>query len=257
MRCTLILLILILSGCTKVHDLEKKNGIYYLSGVKAEIKEAKHISWDVGLKREIEVSKGVRLSVSVPIVSEDAKKVLYKKHGIDSWVFRFNRKRRGRVDPIGHVFYHFNNISTSTKAFPLNIYYHAASISHRFRYFHCPAFDHRFHLPDVNLSKREITLQEDIFVRAMPKVKSKVNRLGFTPLVVTAGRSMLGEYQVDFALYNSKTKQRFSMWFPVDKMLYINRELRRTVASCIGIKEENNPLPSSAPLDIRNLEIKK
>ena len=112
------------------------------------------------------------------------------------------------------------------------------------------------HLQNVHLTDREATRQEDIFVRAMPKVKSKVERLGFTPLIFTAGRSMLGEYEVDFALYNSKTKQRYSRWFPVAKKVNINNEIRRTVASCAGIKEENKPLPSSAPLDIRNLEMK-
>jgi len=256
MRCILILTLLIFSACTKVHDLEKKNGIYYLSEIEAEIKEVTHIPWKVGLKREIEVSKGVRFAITVPIVSDQTKNVLYSKFGIDSWVYRFNRKRRGRVDPIGYVNYHFNNISTSTKTFSLNIFYHAASISNRFRNFHCPAFDHRFHLQNIALSPRETTLQEDIFVRAMPKIASKVERLGFTPLIFTSGRSMQGEYEVDFALYNSQTKQRFSRWFPVSKILNINQEIRRTVASCTGIKEETHPLPSSAPLDIRNLEIK-
>jgi hypothetical protein len=255
MRCIFIIFLFIVSSCTKVHDLEKKNGIYYLSKVKTEIKEVKHVPWQVGLKREIEVSRGVRLSITVPIISDSTKHILYQKHGVDSWVYRFNRKRRGRKDPIGHVFYHFNNISSSTKAFTLNIYYHASSVSNRFRYFHCPAFDHRLHLQNVALSSRKTSRQEDIYVRAMPNVKSKVERLGFTPLIFSAGRSMFGEYEVDFALYNSKTKQRFSRWFPVAKMLNITNEVRRTVSSCTGIKEETNPLPSSAPLDIRNLEI--
>ena len=256
MRCVLLIFIFALSGCTKVYDVEKKNGIYFLSGIQSEIKEVRHINWKVGLEREIEVSKGVRLAVTVPIISENAKEILYKNKKIDSWIYRFNRKRRGRVEPVAHVYYHFNNISTSTKTFSLNIFYHAASVSSRFRYFHCPAFDHRLYLPDVDLSTRESTLQEDIFVRAMPKVPSKVHRLGFTPLIFTAGRSMAGEYEVDFALYNSKTKQRFSRWFPVEKKLDLNQEVRRTVASCAGIKEELRPLPNSKPLDIRNLEIK-
>lgn len=254
----ILLTMLILSSysCTKVHDVKKKNGIYYLDEIEAEITQAKQISWNVGLKKEVEVSKGLRLSVSVPVVTDKSKTVLYNKYGIDSWIYRISRRRKGRSDALGYVFYHFNNITRSTKAFTLNIYYHAAAVSERFRHFHCPAFEHRFYLPDVSLSSRNVTLENSVYAKTMPRIQPKVYRLGFTPLIFSAGRSMLGEYHVDLALYNSKTKQRYSGWFPVGKEIKITEEIKRTVASCIGIKEENNPLPQSRPLDIRNLEIK-
>lgn len=256
MRNILLILMLFISGCTKVHELEKKNGIYFIKDIKTEIKEVKHINWMVGLKREIEVSKGMRLSITVPVISDKAKNILYAKYGIDSWVYRFSRTKRGRQDPLGFTYYHFDNISRNTKAFMLNIYYHAASVSNHFRNFHCPAFDHRFYLGDVDLNKRTINESPTVYVRSMPSVKGKVDKLGFMPLIFTAGRSMMGEYEIDFALYNTKTKQRFSKWMPVHNKINIRQEVYRSVASCAGIKEELRPLPSSKPLDIRSLEIK-
>lgn len=256
MRNILLIFSILIIGCTKVHDLEKKNGIYYIKDIKTEIKEVKHINWDVGLKREIEVSKGMRLSITVPIISDKVKNILHAKHGIDAWVYRFSRIRRGRKDPLGFTYYHFNNISRSTKAFMLNIYYHAASVSNHFRNFHCPAFDHRFYIPEINLIERQVNDDSSVYVRSMPNVKAKVDKLGFMPLIFTAGRSMVGEYQIDYALYNTKTKQRYSSWLPVQNKVSIPQELHKSVASCTGIKEELNPLPSSKPLDIRSLEIK-
>lgn len=249
-------LIFMLGACTKVHEVKKKNGIYYLSEIESEITQLKHITWEVGLEREVEISKGIRVSVSVPVISDRTKNILYNKHGIDSWIYRFSRKRKGRSDALGYVFYHFNNITRSTKAFTLNIYYHAATVSERFRRFHCPAFEHRAYLPEISLEKKDTIFKDNIFVKTMPKIKSRVDRLGFTPLIFSAGRSMLGDYQVDMALYNTKTKQRFSGWLPVGKEIRVNAERKKEVASCAGIKEEDNPLPQSQPLDIRNLELR-
>ncbi|MBD65182.1 MAG: hypothetical protein CME62_08245 [Halobacteriovoraceae bacterium] len=249
------LLFVLLLGCTKVHDLKDKNGILYLEDVESEMTQVKHVEWEVGLKKEITISRGIRISTSVPVISESAKKTMFRKHGVDSWLFRFNRTRRGRTDQLGHVYYHFDNISRSTKTFTLNIYYHASAVSKQFYHFHCPAFDHRSYLPDIELEDSSADA-EGVFVRAMSKVPARVHRLGFNPMVLSAGRSMLGEYTVEFALYNSESKQLFSKWHQVAGKIPLNQEITRTVSSCAGVKEEENPLPQSKPFDIRNIEIR-
>lgn len=251
----LYLTFILLFGCTKVHDVIERNGIFYFEDISSEISDVKHVDWEVGKKREITISRGIRLSTSVPVISSSAKSALYSKYGVNAWVFRFNRTKRGRTEQLGHVYYHFDNISRSTKTFTLNVYYHASAVSKHFYYFHCPAFEHRLHLQDVDLESTNVK-SESVYLRAMSKIRSKVNRLGFNPLIFSGGRSMLGTYDVEFALYNTKTKQRYSRWHKVEGKVVLTQEVSRSVNSCLGIKEENNPLPQSRPFDIRNIEIK-
>ena len=171
------------------------------------------------------------------------------------WIFKFSRVNRGRKDPVGNIYYHFNNISKSTEAFSLNIYYHASSVSERFRGFHCPAFNHRAILKDVDVEYSNTTKPEDVFVRTVSSEPAKVERLSFSPHIFSAGRSLKGDYIVEYALYNSKTKQIYSDWKQAAGHIPVRREEQVSLPSCLGIKEEEKPLPESRRFKLQDLEI--
>lgn len=243
------------SACTKMHEVETKNGIDYLADVRSEIVSVKDVEWNVGRKKNKIVSRGIRIATEVPRVSDKAKEILYKKHGIDSWIFKFSRTDHGRVTPIGNIFYHFNNISRVTENFSINIYYHASTISQRFRNFRCPAFGHRLLITDVDLIDDGRVKEKDLYVREMEIEPAQVKRLSFSPHILSSGRSLKGAFQIKYALYNSKTKQIFSKWFQVDGRAVVKEERAVSLPSCLGVKEELKPLPESKGFNLRDLKI--
>jgi hypothetical protein len=257
-KSLLLVFLVVLCSCSKTHELKKRNGINFFENVESKIDILKHVEWSVGKKKNKTVSRGIRVSVSVPKVADEAKDFLRRKHKIDSWIFRYSKTYRGKTTPLGHVFYHFDNLSGNAKSFNVNIYYHASVVSDKFRAFKCPAFSHRKFLPDVEISERKGARAENIFVRTMGRVKSKVLRLGFKPHIFSIGRDMIGDYTVDFALYDSKSKKRHSIWSKVKGHVLISKERKVTLPSCAGIKEENGPgRKTNRNYNIKNLQINR
>ena len=251
-----IIILLFISSCTKYHEIKKKNGIYFIEDVQTELVEAKEIDWDIGRKREENISKGIKLTTTIPNLDDEAIETLNSQLGIDSWVYRLTRIRRGKEDILGYFYYRFNNITRSTKFFSISLFYHAASVSKKFRLFHCPAFDHRLKIKKYDLETRRGKSSDDIYVRPIDNIVGKVTRLRFAPMIVSGGRMLEGEYVLDLALYSENTKRKYSEWMPVAKSLKISQEVTINVSSCNGVREELNPLPESRSPDIRDLEIR-
>ena len=252
----LIFTLVFSSSCMNETELALKNGIHYVPNVSTEIERAYIVPWKVGLKREAEVSMGVRFFSTIPMLSDDAEDTLINKYGIDSWVIRFTRVRRNKHFRMRYFFIKFKNITRNTKNISVSLFYQAAAVSKKFRFFHCPAFDHRYEVRSFQLEERSGRKSSDIFVRSIEKLNAKVTRFKFSPMVLPAGRSLKGDYYVDYALFDSQRKQRYSNWHAVDKVLSIQQELSKIVASCAGIKEEYEPLPQSRVPDITDFEIK-
>ena len=242
-------------ACTKMHDVENKNGIDYLADIRSEIVGVKNVEWSVGRKKNKTISRGIRISTEVPRVSEEAKTTLYKKYGVDSWIFKFTKINRGRTSSVGNIYYHFNNISRVTENFSLNIYYHASTVSQRFRNFRCPAFGHRLLINNMDLEYRSKISAKNIYIREMEIEPAKVDRLSFSPHIFSSGRSLKGKFKVKYALYNSKTKQVFSKWTDVAGAISVTEERSISVPSCLGIKEELKPLPESRDFNLKDFEI--
>ena len=251
-----LFILIFLSSCNKVYEVEKKNSVHFLKDIYSEVQGLKNIEWDVGRKREVTISKGLRFSSTIPSISESGKMILSKKYGIDSWLIKISRKRRGQISSLGHFYIRHENMTRTTKDFTVNLYYHAASVSKRFRLFHCPAFNHRYELNNFTLDDRGNSQKKNLFVRPVNRLSAKANRLRFAPIVVSGGRSLVGKYMVDFALFNSETKRVYSNWFHGNGIINITQEISKVIASCNGVKEENNPLPESKMPSIKDLEIK-
>jgi hypothetical protein len=257
-KILLLIFLVIFFSCSKKHELKKNKGNNYFEKVVSKIDAVKHIEWRVGKKKKKTVSRGIRVSVTVPIVGEEAKKILLREHKIDSWIFRYSKRYLGKTTPLGHVFYHFDNLSGNAKGFNVNIYYHASVVSDKFRAFKCPAFGHRKFLADIDILQSRGARADNIVVKPMGRVRSKVLRLRFKPPIFSIGRDMIGDYGVEFALYDSKMKKRHSIWSKVQGYIQISKERKVTLSSCEGIKEENNPgAKSNRSYDIKSLQIKR
>lgn len=252
----LVFLSLLFSSCSKFYDVEKEKGLYVVKQLYSEVDMAKEVEWMVGRKKEVSISKGVRFSFTIPKISDHGRVILKKKYGVDSWIYRVSKISRGTANPIGFFYYPFSGMTQSTRNYTVNLYYHAAAVGKRFRLFHCPAFNHRSKIGSVEIEDRSLAGKSDVYVRDTMRVPAKVHRIHITPMIFSTGRLMQGKYVVDYAFYNSENKHRYSNWIKVDKTVVVTQENAKSVPSCIGIKEELNPLPESRMPNIRDLEIK-
>ena len=256
MKYLLIFIIPVFISCTKRYDVKYENGIHYAEDVYSEIERVYEVPWKVGLKRESEVSQGLRFFTSVPLLTDNAKKILVSKYGVDSWVYRFRRIRRGSTQSLGHFYVMFQNITRNTKNLSVSLFYQAAAVSKKFRFFHCPAFNHRYKIASFSNKSRPDAKKKNLFLRSIETIKARTTRFKFAPMIMPGGISLIGKYVIEMAFYNSRTKQRYSEWFPVDGVISVDQETAKVVGSCAGIKEEVSPLPQSRVPDIRDFEIR-
>ncbi len=249
-------LVLLFISCTKEHEVKYRNGVYFFEEIKIELSNLTEVDWKVGTKREKNVSKGFRFAVDLPKVDSDAQKLLAKNYGADSWLYRVIKVTRGNKQTLAHLYYSFSNMTRTSKYFTLSTYYPAAAASKRFRLFHCPAFAHRKKI--TGLETQDTGLREDpkLYVRPIEKVPASVTRLRFAPMVISGGASLKATYFIEYALYNSQTKQRLSSWNKSVNMIQIQDEDEISIPSCAGIKEEQIPLPESKMPTLEDLQIK-
>jgi len=253
----LLLLFIILTACSDRATIKSKNGIDFLDPVTLELDKLDEKVWTVGKKRDAEVSMGVNLKVSVPQIDDDGVSYLQRKYGIDTWVYKLTKLTRGSRSPIGFFQYNLHSISGVNDYVNINIYYHAASVSSDFRRFHCPAFDHRYRLAEFGLTESKEPKRNQIYVRRKEVLNARIEKVSFAPMIFSAGKSLTGNYKIEVALFNSNEKRIYSQWFSAQNSFIASREVQVDVPSCRGIKEENNPLPSSRAPRLEDLRIPK
>lgn len=254
MKYLLILLVIFIS-CDKKHELLYGNGIYYLKDMNFEISDLRQIDWSVGRKRDKEVSQGFSFEIEIPKLSSSNVETLRKKYGIDSWVFRIIKDTRKQNQEIGYIQYDFNNFTSTVDSFSAKILYHAASVSMDFRRFHCPAFDHRFMIKDLEL-KDSNSRNKILYTTSDDFIRRKISKPSFSILSFSGGRSLKAKFLVEVAFFNSKTKKTYGEFVSSSNIIEVDEEESVALPSCIGIKEEVTPLPESRAPGLRDLEIK-
>lgn len=244
-----------LLSCSNEIELGHKSGILFLKDVKIGAGDLHNEAWDIGKEREVEISKGFKFDVDVPELSNVASQALLKKHGIDSWLYKVTKITRGSRRELGMVAIDSRNGGKVTKTFTIHVYYHAASVSRDFRRFHCPAFGHRKKIEELEMGRYE-PKRDEVYARLGEYVRGEVDKLSFAPLIFPGGKSLEGKYLIEVALYNSQEKRTYSSWTPLRAYPVVKREVDRRVKSCMGVKEEDKPLPNSRPLRIQDLQIR-
>ena len=245
MNKAFFLILILLVSCTKRHEVIKKKSLHFVKGVISETSEPKEIPWKVGLKKEMEISKGFLFYIQIPILEEEGIETLKSRYGINSWVFRVVKLKNGQEDIIDYSYANLTTSAQKEKRLNLRLYYSAAAVSKQFRSFHCPAFKHRKRIESITLKKIPSVKPTDIFTKSYGRLGASPKHLRFSFKNVEAGSSMYGDYFVEYALYNSKTKKRYSRWLKSDHKIVISKETSNIIPSCAGINEEVNPLPQS------------
>lgn len=251
----LFFILFLFISCSKQVTVNKQNGIFYISDIDLSIGNARAIKWEVGLKREKIVSQGILLSLDVAHMKSSDQEKLISAYGIDSWIYRIIRKKNNRKEIIGHIELPFNKISSTTDDFTIQILYAAAIPSDKFRRFYCPAFNHRKLITDL----KTLETPHDPFTLYMSPnetIKSQTQTLEYINISFSGGTSLQGEYFTEIALYNRGNKKVYGKFHLLNGSVKIDKEKEVQIQSCVGIKEEVRPLPSSRKTRLQDFEIK-
>lgn len=251
----LLLILTLLVGCSKEISLSKKNGVYFFKDFSLKMTSAEELDWNVGLKKDKNVSTGIVLKIELPRLEKDFIPILYDRYKVDSWIFKINKIRPQGKMALGHIVIPFNKVSQKSSNFSVHIYYAAAAASKRFRLFHCPAFSHRKKIKDIELVKTNPKVK-NLFVGLKSVHKGKTDGLEYFPIIMSGQRSLVGKYNAQVALYSTKNSGVYSKYIPVNGDAIVSREEEVSVPSCNGIKEEIKPLKESRQIRLQDLEIK-
>lgn len=197
-------------------------------------------TWHVGPLKRQTLSMGVRVKVDFPLLKESDIEALGEKHGMDAWLVSFSRASLGRKERLGSFYMPLFKTSgrsgggaTTAESGYIDYFYAAASISARLRGLNCPALGHRLTISEAKV--RDSNRARPLLV-AGPMQESlymgKANKLEFQRNIINGGESLLGEYEISFALYNSKSNRILSNEVTAPQVLVIAGESTENIRGC-------------------------
>lgn len=238
----LALIIVFSCSCTKYATLDKEAVSLQIHSVNMEISHLDEIEWRVGMQKESEVSQSITFIVDLPKLRSSDLDYLIEQKDVDAWILRLIVSRNSQTQDLGSLYALFRprrlarGAQTITSSVTFKIFYAAAYASMRFRAFKCPAFGH-----NKNISSMDIMGDNEEFSLSVNQVspyKEKSNLVELTPSAFNAGNSLVGNYYVEIAPYNSKKKQIYSSFKRIPMYLSVSEEENVNVQSCEGIHPE-------------------
>lgn len=239
----LLLTILLSYSCTQKAHLSKDAMGLKLTNVQMEMSHLNEIDWLVGKHKEAKVTQSLIFVVDMPKVGEDDLEHLTKTKNIDGWIIRVIAQRGSESQDLGSLYTLFKSKKTSRgqgsgapSSVSIKIYYASAYPSERFRFFHCPAFDHRKRITEMKFSgdKEPFEISVDF---AIP-YPEKSHLIELSPSSFNGGNSLVGEYFIEIAPYDSVKKLIHGNFKRIPRYLEVVTEENVSVKSCSGVHEE-------------------
>lgn len=239
----LFALLLTLISCTKYADVNRESVGTIISDIDMELYQLNEIKWFVGKSKEKKVTQSITFIASMPKVEEEDLKYLTENKGIDSWIVRLIVRKGGEERDLGSLYTLFKPrfegrgaASGPASSVTIKIYYAAAYASERFRAFKCPAFEHNKRIS--NMSIRGSAEPFELIILASSSYKEKSQLIELTPSSFNGGLSLVGEYFLEMAPYDSKRKLIHSSFKRLPMSISVKEEEAVEIPSCAGVHEE-------------------
>lgn len=246
MKFSLLVILLLLTSCSDYAEIVFKEKNFYLNIDSVKISDFKIEKWHVGPLRRQLVSKGVVALIAFPEIDRDGLDKLVRDYEVNSWIIRIRKRAFSVNTTVGHIYIPLVVPGTQAdskyrrhqlKKAAISLYYPAAAISKRFEYFTCPAFNHDRLVKDIDVENPGGKI-DTLFNSVVDKVymQSPVVEFNYSGNILNAGESITGEYEIDLALYNYKTKERLTNFSTLRQVLVVKDEARVTINGCQGFQ---------------------
>ncbi len=242
----LVLFSFLLFSCSKEAEIKFKGSSYYLDMEMAKLNSTKVDKWRVGPLRKQLVSKGVTTNISFPQIDRESLDRLITEFGVNAWLIRVRRRAYSVNTTVGYIYIPLVVPGTQSenkyrrhqiKGGVFSLFFSAAAVSKRFENFECPAFNHDRLITSVDISTSGNS-NEVLYngVTDNVAVQAPVVEFNYAGNILNAGESLVGDYDVDLALYNFKLKERKSNFVTLNTSVAIKKESRITINGCEGFK---------------------
>jgi len=203
-------------------------------------------NWKVGKYLKDTVSKGVVVTLKLPILRKEDLQELVSDHGVDSWLIKIRRKNTYRNEVLGSVYIPLTTpdrkraSSGQIRLASFHIYYHAAAASTRFENLNCPAFNHTKSIKDIKTQENTAVSFTKLSLTASEEeiLNSKVEAFSYGNIIFSGGMSLLGDYQFEIAFYNHFNKTKKSNFLAYSDSLNVLSESESNIPGC-----ENATIP--------------
>lgn len=244
MKALILLLIALTNSCTKYAEFSKDAVGVHISPVTMDISHLNEISWLVGQKKEEKITQSFTFIVDMPKIKQDDLLFLSEQKGIDAWIIRLIINRGSETQDLGSLYALFKPKKMSrgsqgtgaTSSVTLKVFYAAAYASERFRTFKCPAFGHTKRISSMSIKGDNEEFSLSVSMTAPYNEKS--NLVELAPTAFNAGNSLIGEYFVEIAPYDSQRKMVHASFKRLPMHISVEREENIRVKSCDGIHQE-------------------
>jgi hypothetical protein len=238
-----LLIFLTLLSCTKYAEVNRDSVGTIISGINMEIYQLNEIKWFVGKQKEKKVTQSITFIASMPKLEEEDLKYLTESKEIDSWIVRLIVRKGGEERDLGSLYTLFKPrfegrgaSAGPASSVTIKIYYAAAYASERFRTFKCPAFEHNKKISSMEIRGSAEPLE--LIILASSSYKEKSQLIELTPSSFNGGLSLIGEYFLEIAPYDSKKKLIHSSFKRLPMSISVKEEESVEIPSCAGVHEE-------------------
>ena len=243
MKAILLTLLLALS-CSRNVEVTRTSMGAEMNPVKMEISHLNEIEWRVGMKKEKTITQSITFIVDMPKVSDDDLEYLTKKFDVDAWIVRLIAVRGSDTQDLGSLYSLFKPRKSGRRGYnsgtassvSMKIFYAAAYASERFRSFKCPAFNHTKKISSMEIAGENTGFSLSIG-QAFP-YPEKSQHVELTPSSFNGGHTLVGEYFVEIAPYNSQKKYIHSRFKRIPMSIVVEQEDLIRIESCDGIDSE-------------------
>lgn len=244
MKAFLILSLLLFYSCTKYAEFSKDAVGINIEPVTMNVNRLNEIEWWVGRPKEVKISQSFTFAVDMPKIRQDDLDYLTEHKGVDAWILRLIVNRGSESQDLGSLYTLFrprkitrgNQGAGAASSVSLKVYYAAAYASERFRAFSCPAFGHNLKIDSMEIKGENKSFSISIDQSSPYNEKSQLVEL--TPSSFNGGNSLVGEYFVEIAPFDSKRKVILSSFKRLPQSVVISREEKLSVKSCAGVHQE-------------------
>lgn len=237
------LTLLLCYSCTRYAEVSRDAIGVHIEPVQMEISHLNEIEWNVGMKKEEKITQSFTFIVDMPKIRQDDLNYLEENRNVDAWILRLIVNRGSETQDLGSLYTLFNprKVARGAQAgaassVTLKVFYAAAYASERFRSFKCPALGH-----NKKISSMKISGSNDDFSLTLSQAlpyNEKSHLVELTPSAFNGGNSLMGEYYVEIAAYDSKKKLIHSAFKRLPMNITVSGEDSVRVKSCDGIHQE-------------------
>ena len=245
----ILIMIQLSAACTKYSDFSKVGNRMIIKPIESGIVDISAVVWRVGPRRKQRVSKGFEIKIKLPQLESDHLNQILAETKINSWLLILRKKTLTRNHVLSRSYVPLIVPGTKKSRMKqmrhgyLRVFYPASALSSRFENFTCPAFKHQLKITKVEIQKlAESNTPLTISPARRTRVNQMVKKFQYDPEKINGGEFLVGEYEVEIALYNSESKIKYSNSFRLSQRARVLKEERIKISGC-----ENFVIPKVPP----------